>query len=85
MFKSIKKKNREYNLKERAITSFFTFLVSSIFGYWVSTNIEMFSSSGIYPYFGGLVIGLTSGYIGFRYPRFIYVIVFAIPFMFLGS
>ena len=85
MFKSIKKKNREYSLKERAITSFFTFLVLSIFGYWIATNIEIFDPSGIYPYFGGLVIGLTSGYIGFRYPRFIHHIIFGIPFMFLGS
>ena len=85
MLKALKNKNREYSLKERAITSFLTFLFFSFFGYWISTNIQMFDPSIIYPYIGGLAIGLATGYIGFRYPKFIYHITFGLPFMFLGS
>ena len=85
MFKSLKKKNREYSLKERRVTSFLTFLVFSTFGYLISANIEMFDLSKMYPYFIGLIIGLTMGFVGFRYPRFIHYIIFGIPLMFLGS
>lgn len=85
MFKALKKKNSEYSVNERRFTSITTFLIFAIFGYAILRNAELFQSPSVYPYIVGILIGITLGFVGYRYPKVINIVVFGLPLMFLGS
>lgn len=85
MFKVLKKKNNEYSLREKWVTSVVTFLLFLLIGYLGIYYSEIFQTLGLVTYLSGVLIGAVLGLIGFRYPKVIHMSVFALPLLLIGS
>ncbi|MFS1525427.1 hypothetical protein ACL7TT_15160 [Microbulbifer sp. 2304DJ12-6] len=85
MFKVLKKKNNEYSLREKWVTSVVTFFLFLLIGYLGIYYLEIFQTLGLVTYLGGILVSAVLGLIGFRYPKVIHMSVFALPLLLIGS
>lgn len=87
--KLFKKKNCDYSAAERKSTALVTSLLFMFLGIVVSSNCTWLASndwlSNYAPYAFGILLGMCMGYVGYRFPKAIYISLFALPLAFLGS
>lgn len=87
--KLLKKKNCEYSAAERKSTAIVTSLLFMMLGFVVCSNSTWFESndllSNFAPYLIGVLLGMCMGYVGYRFPKAIHIILFSLPLAFLGS
>jgi len=85
MLEVFKKKNSEYSVKERWFTGIVTAILFTLFSYWGIYNTQLSSADSMLPIGGALLIGIILGTIGYKYPKFIHLTIFALPLMFFGG
>ena len=87
--KLLKKKNGDYSAAERKSTALMTSLLFMMLGFVVCSNSTWFDSndwlSNFAPYLIGILLGMCMGYVGYRFPKAIHIILFSLPLAFLGS
>ena len=85
MLDALKRKNRDYGLRERWLTSVASAALSGLVGYFALRSADSFAPSSVVPPAGAVAIGLIAGLVGYRYPKAMHLSVLALPLLVIGS
>lgn len=89
MLRVIKKKNIEYSLKERRSTAVITFVIGILIGYVTCQNSAWFVADSFLeqyiPYLSGLILGLVTSFLAYKFPKVIHITLFMLPLMLIGN